>query len=87
MSYFVVVGQADGGDRAVLPAGAWHGSGGRPAGAVGLVFIIGLRWRDAPSACGPHKTLYDRFVRWSRVVVFDRVFAILVGQAGERARS
>lgn len=33
----------------------------------GIVFVIrnGLRWRDAPSAYGPHKTLYNRFVRWS----------------------
>lgn len=27
----------------------------------GTVFVIrnGLRWRDAPSAYGPHKTLYN----------------------------
>lgn len=33
----------------------------------GIVFVIrkGLRWRDAPAAYGPHKTLYNRFVRWS----------------------
>ena len=23
----------------------------------------GLRWQDAPTAYGPHKTLYNRFVR------------------------
>ncbi|EFL89922.1 transposase, IS4 family protein [Ahrensia sp. R2A130] len=35
----------------------------------GIVFVIrnGLRWRDAPTAYGPHKTLYNRFVRWSRI--------------------
>lgn len=51
----------------------------------GIVFVIrnGLRWRDAPSAYGPHKTLYNRFVRWSRLGVFDRIFAALAGQAGE----
>ena len=34
----------------------------------GIVSLIrnGLRWRDAPSAHGPHKTLYNRFVRWHR---------------------
>jgi putative transposase len=33
----------------------------------GIVFVIrnGLRWRDAPLDYGPHKTLYNRFVRWS----------------------
>ena len=32
----------------------------------GIVFVIrnGLRWRDAPPAYGPHKTLYNRFIRW-----------------------
>ena len=43
----------------------------------GIVFVIrnGLRWRDAPSAYGPHKTLYNRFVRWSCMGVFERIFA------------
>lgn len=50
----------------------------------GIVFVIrnGLRWRDAPPAYGPHKTLYNRFIRWSRLGVFDRIFAGLAGQAG-----
>lgn len=49
----------------------------------GIVFIIrnGLRWRDAPREYGPHKTLYNRFIRWSRMGVFDRIFANLTGQA------
>ena len=35
----------------------------------GIVFVIrnGLRWRDAPRGYGPHKTIYNRFVRWSRL--------------------
>jgi hypothetical protein len=35
----------------------------------GIVFVIknGLRWRDAPKEYGPHKTLYNRFIRWSRM--------------------
>ena len=43
----------------------------------GIVHVIrnGLMWRDAPAAYGPHKTLYNRFVRWSRAGVFDRIFA------------
>lgn len=51
----------------------------------GIVFVIknGLRWRDAPSGYGPHKTLYNRFVRWSRMGVFDAIFATLAGAAGE----
>jgi len=48
----------------------------------GIVFVIknGLRWRDAPREYGPHKTLYNRFVRWSRMGVFDRIFAALAGK-------
>ncbi len=45
----------------------------------GILFVIrnGLRWRDAPPAYGPHKTIYNRFIRWSRLGVFDRIFAEL----------
>ena len=45
----------------------------------GMLFVIrnGLRWRDAPSGYGPHKTIYNRFIRWSRMGVFDRIFAEL----------
>jgi len=42
----------------------------------GIVFVIknGLRWRDAPPEYGPHKTLYNRFIRWSKLGVFDNIF-------------
>ena len=45
----------------------------------GIIHVIrnGLMWRDAPTACGPRKTLYNRFFRWSRIGVFDRIFAAL----------
>ena len=54
----------------------------------GIVFVIknGLRWRDAPAAYGPHKTIYNRFIRWSRMGIFNRIFAELAGQAGEPDR-
>lgn len=50
----------------------------------GIVYVIrnGLQWKDAPRAYGPHKTLYNRFVRWSRRGVFERIFAALAGEAG-----
>lgn len=28
----------------------------------------GLRWRDGPTAYGPHKTIYIRFISWSRML-------------------
>lgn len=51
----------------------------------GIVHVLrnGLRWRDAPATYGPHKTLYNRFVRWSRNGTFGRIFATLTGEAGE----
>jgi putative transposase len=54
----------------------------------GIIFVIkgGLRWRDAPPGYGPHKTLYNRFVRWSRMGVFSRIFVALAGEAGELDR-
>ena len=49
----------------------------------GIIFVNrnGLRWRDAPSAYGSHKTLYTRWYRWSRTGVFARVMLALA-QAG-----
>ena len=48
----------------------------------GIIYVIrnGLRWKDAPMGYGPHKTLYNRFIRWSRLGVFDRIFAALCGE-------
>lgn len=37
----------------------------------GILFVIrnGLRWCDAPVAYGPHKTIYNHFIRLSRLGV------------------
>ena len=45
----------------------------------GILHVLrkGLRWQDAPAVYGPHKTLYNRFVRWSRLGVFARIFYTL----------
>ena len=42
----------------------------------GIVYVIrnGLQWADAPAEYGPHKTLYNRFRRWSKNGVFERIF-------------
>jgi putative transposase len=51
----------------------------------GTIYVIrgGLMWRDAPKGYCPHKTNYNRFIRWSRMGVFNRIFAELAGKAGE----
>jgi transposase len=54
----------------------------------GILHVIrnGLRWRDAPAEYGPHKTLYNRFIRWSRLGMFNRIFAGLAGRKGQPYR-
>ena len=54
----------------------------------GIVYVIrnGLQWKDAPSGYGPRKTLYNRFIRWSRLGVFDRIFAGLAGEGPKPER-
>ena len=51
----------------------------------GIIFVIrnGLRWRDAPKDYGPHKTIYNRFIRWSRLGVFNKIFAGLTTKGGK----
>jgi hypothetical protein len=41
---------------------------------------------DAPAVYGPHKTLYNRFVRWSRMGIFDRIFANPAAESGSPDR-
>jgi transposase len=35
----------------------------------GIIYVIrnGLRWKDAPRGYRPQTTLYNRFIRWSRL--------------------
>lgn len=51
----------------------------------GKIFINrnGLRWGDAPSVFGPHKTLYSRWKRWRKKGIFARMFLELADQGGE----
>ena len=54
----------------------------------GIVYVIrnGLQWKDAPAGYGPHKTLYNRFIRWSRLGVFNRIFASLAAEGPKPER-
>ena len=53
----------------------------------GIVHVLqsGCRWRDAPVVYGPPKTLYNRFVRWARKGVWERVFTELSTVGGPPA--
>ncbi|SDF02634.1 transposase, IS5 family [Salipiger thiooxidans] len=51
----------------------------------GIILINrnGVRWRDAPAAYGPHKTLYSGWKRWSEKDIFARMIAGLVTEGAE----
>ena len=51
----------------------------------GMIFINrnGLRWRDAPGEYGPHKTLCNRWKRWSDKGIFVRMMMGLAAEHGE----
>lgn len=53
---------------------------------AGIIFINrnGLRWRDAPGSCGPHKTLYSRWKHWSEKGIFAKVMVGLATEHGEQ---
>lgn len=52
----------------------------------GIIFINrnGLRWRDAPKEYGHHKTLYNRWKRWSDKGIFAQILAGLAAQHSEK---
>lgn len=43
----------------------------------GIIFInrIDLQWRDAPKEYGPHKTLHNRWKRWSDKGIFAQMMS------------
>lgn len=53
----------------------------------GIIHVLqsGCRWSDAPDAYGPHKTLYNRFVRWAEKGVWDKLFHHLAAAGGPPA--
>lgn len=50
----------------------------------GIVHVLrsGCRWKDAPAVYGPHKTLYNRFVRWAAKGVWEGIFRRLAEAGG-----
>jgi transposase len=48
----------------------------------GIIHVLqsGCRWRDCPVEYGPYTTVYNRFNRWSRRGIWQRVYRALVTQ-------
>ena len=46
----------------------------------GILHVLrsGCRWRDCPREYGPCTTIYNRFNRWSRRRIWQRIYAALV---------
>jgi len=38
------------------------------------VLKAGCRWVDCPREYGPHKTIYNRFARWSERGIWQKIF-------------
>ena len=53
----------------------------------GIVQVLksGCRWKDAGAAYGPHKTLYNRFVRWRDKGVWESAFEAVAAAGGPPA--
>src|ERR1700738_4809997 len=52
----------------------------------GIFWVLrsGSPWRDLPERYGPHTTCYNRFVRWRKAGVWDRLMdAVTVAPDGD----
>ena len=43
------------------------------------ILKVGCRWQDCPPESGPHKTIYNRFNRWSAAGIWQRIFETVAG--------
>lgn len=50
----------------------------------GIIHVMqsGCRWRDCPEEYGPATTVYNRFLRWSKKGVWEKIFLELSGIVG-----
>jgi transposase len=53
----------------------------RVMNAIFYVLRTGMPWRDLPERYGPYTTVYNRFNRWSRRGIWQRVFAKLAARS------
>jgi transposase len=42
----------------------------------GILHVLrsGCRWKDCPPEYGPHTTIYNRFARWAKRGVWEKLF-------------
>jgi transposase len=53
----------------------------------GILHVLrsGCRWKDCPPEYGPHTTIYNRFARWAKRGVWEKLFRELAvrGRSGQ----
>jgi putative transposase len=54
--------------------------------AILFVLLNETRWTDLPAEYGPRKTIYNRFLRWSELGVFNDIFVELANLPDEADR-
>jgi transposase len=61
-----------------------HSPRGRRRVLNGIFWALrsGAPWRDLPEVYGPRTTCYNRFVRWRRAGVWDRIMEALAAAHG-----
>ena len=74
------------GSRIFLPGRKGHVGGTAPDNrlfveAVLYRFRTGMPWRDLPGRFGHWKSVHQRFSRWAKSGVFDRIFRLLASDA------
>lgn len=64
-----------------------HGKPGKPRVddrrvISGILHVLktGCRWRDVPADYGPPTTIYNRFIRWAKRGVWERLFRELAAR-------
>jgi transposase len=57
------------------PRGVPRVDGRRVLNGIFWVLRTGAPWRALPESYGPYTTCYNRFVRWRKAGVFDRIMA------------
>ena len=69
------------------------GKPGRPYGEHrrvinGILWVLhtGAPWADMPPRYGPHQTAYDRYLRWRKRGIWDRLLSALQAQADAEGR-
>jgi transposase len=54
----------------------------------GIVHMLksGARWRDCPAEFGPYTTVYNRFNRWRKAGIWDKLMDAIIAAHGGKVQ-